>query len=263
MIEEPEKLIKGLQIEVSLFENAKGVLAIEDNKPDCIKLLKEMVKDIPEVEVQELVTKYPQGSERSLIYAVTGRAINSKMLPADAGCIVNNVDTVISIYNAVVDGKPLMDRIVTVTGDAINEPANYKVPVGTLYTELLNASGGYSKKPKKIISGGPMMGFALFDTDIPVTKSSSALLCLSKDDVSECKKTQCINCGRCVDACPARLIPGDLADFANNFDEESFLANYGLECVECGSCSFVCPARRYLAQSIKTMRKVCLAKKKK
>lgn len=263
MLEEPEKLIRGLQIEVSLFDNAKGYLGIEDNKPDCIELLKEKTKDIPNIEVVPLKTKYPQGSERQLIYAVTGRQINSKMLPADAGCVVNNVDTVISIAQAIDDGKPLTERIVTVTGDAIKNPRNYRVKTGTLYSELVEAAGGFIKEPEKIISGGPMMGFALFDTDIPVTKTSSALLCFKEDDLNKAKPTNCINCGMCVKVCPSRLVPSQLADHAENFNEEAFVAMNGMECVECGSCSFVCPAKRYLAQSIKSMRKIQLGKRKK
>lgn len=263
MLEEPDKLIRGLSIELSLFPNAKGVLAIEDNKPDCIALLKEKVKDIDNITVGEMVTKYPQGSERQLIYAVTGRAINSKMLPADAGCIVNNVDTVIAICNAIDNGKPLYERIVTVTGDAIANPQNFKVRTGTLYSELVDEAGGFKKKPKKIVSGGPMMGFAIFDTNVPVTKTSSALLCMTKNEVSECIQTPCINCGMCLNACPSRLNPGRLSDYAENFDEESFVACDGMECVECGSCSYVCPAKRYLAQSIKSMRKIMLGKMKK
>lgn len=263
MLEEPEKLVRGLEIEMSLFEHAQGILAIEDNKPDCIKLLKELVKDKENIFVRALKTKYPQGSERQLIYAATGRSINSKMLPADAGCIVNNVDTVISICNAVDYGIPLMKRIVTVTGDAINDPRNFEVRTGTLYSELIEEAGGFKVEPEKIISGGPMMGFAIFDLDVPVTKTSSALLCLGKDDVAKWEPGPCINCGRCIEACPSRLIPGTLAEFSNNFDEEMFLKYDGLECVECGSCSYVCPAKRYLAQSIKSMRKIMLAKKKK
>lgn len=263
MLEEPDKLIRGLEIEVSLFKNAKGVLAIEDNKPDCIKLLREKTKDKGNIEVIALKTKYPQGSERQLIYAVTKREINSKMLPADAGCIVNNVDTVIAVCNAVCDGEPLTHRIVTVTGDAVREPQNFKVLTGTNYNDLIEAAGGFKSEPAKIISGGPMMGFAVYDTDAPVTKSSSALLAMTKDEVAMYEPSACINCGRCVDVCPSRLVPSLLADHAQHFNEEEFKEMYGLECVECGSCSYVCPAKRQLVQSIKTMRKICLAKRKK
>jgi len=263
MLEEPEKLIKGLQIETGLFKGARGVLAVEDNKPDCIKLLREKVKDIDNIEVCPLKTKYPQGSERQLIYAVTKRQINSKMLPADAGCIVNNVDTVIAIRNAVIEGEPLMYRIVTVTGDAVKDPRNFKVRTGTNYGDLIEAAGGFVTEPAKIISGGPMMGFALFDLNVPVTKTSSALLCMSEDEVTKWAPTACINCGRCVEVCPSRLVPAHLADYASHFNEEEFLRLHGMECVECGSCSYVCPGKRQLAQEIKTMRKLQLAKRKK
>ena len=263
MLEEPDKLIGGLQIEVGLFKNARGILAIEDNKPDCIRLLKEKTKGMANISVAVLKTKYPQGSERQLIYAVTKRAINSKMLPADAGCIVNNVDTVIAINNAVREGQPLIYRIVTVSGDAINEPRNFKVRTGTDYNDLIEAAGGLKCEAKKIISGGPMMGFALFDTHVPVTKTSSAVLCMSEDEVAKWEPTACINCGRCVDVCPSRLIPSQLADHASHFNDEEFVALYGMECVECGSCSYVCPAKRQLAQMIKSMRRLQLAKRKK
>lgn len=263
MMEEPEKLIDGLKIELSLFDNARGILAVEDNKPDCIEKLKKLTKDEPKITVKALKTKYPQGSERHLIFAVTGRAINSTMLPADAGCIVNNVDTLVAVHHAVMDGRPLMHRIVTVTGDAIADPCNFIVRIGTNYHELIEEAGGFVKEPVKIISGGPMMGFAIFDLDVPATKTSSALLCMSEDDVAKWEPSACINCGRCVEVCPGRVIPSKLADFAEHYDEEQFLAYNGMECCECGCCSYVCPAKRRLTQSIKSMRKIQLAKRKK
>ena len=154
MIEEPELIIGGLKIAVSLFPNARGILAVEDNKPEAIKKLRELTKDEPKIEVKQLQTKYPQGAERMLIYACTGRSINSSMLPADAGCIVDNTDTLCAIYRAVTEGRPLMERIVTITGDAIKDPCNYKVRIGTSYQELLDDAGGFYKTPQKIISGG-------------------------------------------------------------------------------------------------------------
>ena len=263
MIEEPEKLVAGLKIILCLFEHAKGILAVEDNKPDCIRILKDLCIDEPRISVKVLKTKYPQGSERQLIYATTQRAINSSMLPADAGCIVNNVDTIVAIYHAVIEGKPLMERIVTVTGPAIKYPQNYRVYTGTNYADLIDAAGGFKSEPAKIISGGPMMGFALFDTNVPVTKSSSAIVAFTEDAVSESKAKACINCGRCVDACPSRLIPSRLADIAEHFDEDRFVAQNGLECVECGCCSYICPAKRHLTQEIKMMRQTVLANRRK
>ena len=256
MLEEPEKLVGGLKVSLKLFENARGILAVEDNKPDCIEKLKELVKDEPRISVKELKTKYPQGAERQIIYATTGRAINSSMLPADAGCVVNNVDTVVAIYHAVIEGKPLMNRIVTVTGDAIANPQNFIVRIGTNYHELVEEAGGFKQEPVKIVSGGPMMGFALFGLDVPTTKTASALLCLTEDEVSRMEPSACINCGRCVEVCPGRVVPKLLAVAAANGDEETFLAHDGMECCECGCCSFVCPAKRHLTQNIKSMRKL-------
>jgi electron transport complex protein RnfC len=213
--------------------------------------------------VVPLLTKYPQGGERQIIKACTGREINSKMLPADAGCIVDNVATINAIYTAIVEGKPVMDRIFTLTGDAVMEPRNYRICIGMSCKEILEAAGGFVREPAKIISGGPMMGFAVMDADIPTTKTSGALVCLSEDEVSMYETTACINCGRCVEACPEKLIPSRLSKFSDHGDKETFEKWYGLECIECGSCSFACPARKPLAQSIKTMKKQILADKRK
>lgn len=263
MMETPELLVEGMKVILKLFDNAKGIFGVEDNKPDCIAKLKELVKDEPRMEVKTLMTKYPQGAERQLIYATTGRAINSTMLPADAGCVVDNVETVISIYNAVVKGIPSMERVVTVSGDGIANPGNYKVLFGTNQRELVEAAGGLKEGCEKVISGGPMMGFAMYTLDTPITKTSSSILCLSKDEVSASTATACINCGRCVEACPSRIIPSRLADLAERHDEAGFVKMNGLECVECGSCSYVCPAKRHLKQAIGSMRKTALANKKK
>ena len=263
MLEEPEKLVGGLKLILKLFPNAHGILAVEDNKPDCISLLKQYTKDEPGISVKALKTKYPQGGERQLIYAVTGRRINSTMLPADVGCVVNNVDTMVAVYRAVMEGRPLMERIVTVTGDAVANPANFRVRIGSSYEEILAAAGGFREQPEKIICGGPMMGFAMFGLNVAITKTSTALLALTKDEVSALEPGPCINCGRCVEVCPGRVVPSKLADYAAHFDEEAFLANYGMECCECGCCSFVCPAKRPLTQQIKSMRKIQLSKRKK
>lgn len=263
MIEEPEKIVEGMKVILRLFDKAKGILAVEDNKPDCVAALKKLTADEKDITVKALKTKYPQGAERQLIYASTGRAINSGMLPADAGCIVDNVDTIVAINQAVREGKPLMHRIVTVTGDAVTDPRNFIVRIGTNYHELVEEAGGFKTEPAKIVSGGPMMGFALFGLDVPTTKTSSALLCMTEDEVSRYEPSACINCGRCVEVCPGRVLPSKLADFAEQGDDEKFLAYNGMECCECGCCSYVCPAKRPLTQEIKSMRKIQLAKKKK
>ncbi len=263
MLEEPEKLIGGMKAILQLFDKAQGILAVEDNKPDCIRLLRELTKDEKRISVKALTTKYPQGGERLLIYATTGRKINSTMLPADVGCVVNNVDTMVAVHRAVTEGRPLTERIVTLTGDAMKNPCNYRVRIGMSYQELLDAAGGFRVQPEKVICGGPMMGMALFDLNIPTTKTATALLALSKDEVSAMEPGPCINCGRCLEVCPGRVMPSRLADCAEHFDEEAFLEYNGMECCECGCCSYICPARRPLTQEIKSMRKLLLAKKKK
>ena len=265
MIEEPEKVVKGLQVILTLFDSAKGYICIEDNKPDCIAKMKELVKDIDRIEVKEMMTKYPQGGERTLIYAATGREINSTMLPADVGCVVDNVETVISVYKAVILGRPVNSRVVTVTGDGIKEPKNLLVLAGTDMSELVDATGGLKAKIAKAISGGPMMGFALYDLHVPCTKTTSAFLFLEHDAVSEAQEIQtaCINCGRCVSVCPGHVLPARLAKLAERGDMAGFEALDGMECCECGCCSYICPAKRPLTQSIKSMRKMVLASRRK
>lgn len=263
MLDESEEIVEGLRIMLALFENAKGYICIEDNKPDCIEKMKELVKDIPRMEVKELLTKYPQGGERTLIYATTGREINSSMLPADVGCVVDNVDTVAAIYRAVILGEPVIDKVITVTGDGIKTPKNFKVCTGTDLAEVVEAAGGLKEGVSKVIAGGPMMGFAMYDLHVPCTKTTSACLCLKEDPVSKAKQTACINCGRCVNVCPGGVIPARLATFAEHGDMESFQKFDGMECCECGCCSYICPAKRPLTQSIKSMRKMVLASRKK
>ncbi|KAB0578817.1 electron transport complex protein RnfC [Fusobacterium naviforme] len=255
MLEEPERLVGGLKVMLQLFDNAKGVIGIENNKPKAIARMRELVKDEPRIEVCELLTKYPQGGERSLIYAVTGREINSSMLPADAGCVVDNVNTVMAIYDAVCKQTPIVERVLTVTGDAIAEPQNFKARTGMNYNDIIAAAGGFRQEPQKILSGGPMMGQAMFTTDAPVTKNSSSLTCFCKDEVAKYPETACIRCGRCGTVCPEFLVPVLMMKECMRDNAEGYEALNGMECIECGSCSYICPARRPLTQAFKYMKR--------
>lgn len=263
LLEETEKIIIGLKIILSLFPNAKGIIAVEDNKADAIEKLEKLLENEPNIDVKGLKTKYPQGAEKALIYACTGRKLNSTLLPSDVGCIVNNTDTMIAIYSAVVECTPSIRRIITVTGDAIKNPCNFNVKTGTNYRELAEAAGGFKQKPEKIISGGPMMGMAMYSLDVPVTKTSSALLCFTKDEVAANEETACIRCGRCVEVCACNLVPQKMMEYAERFDTEGYEKWNGMECYECGSCAFVCPAKRRLTQAFKETKRTILDNRRK
>ena len=261
--EQPKEVIEGLKIVLSLFENAQGVIAVENNKKDVIDELSKLTENEPKISVAELKTKYPQGSERHIIYAVTKRKINSKMLPADAGCIVDNVDTIYNIYNAVKFHKPLTERIVTVSGDGINTPSNFVVPIGTSHAKLVKEAGELKDGVVKLISGGPMMGQAMFSLDVPVIKGSSTLLAFLHDDVADATMTNCLNCGKCASVCPENLICAKLAQAAAADDMDTFLKYHGMECIECGTCNYICPANRNITQSVRTMKRKVIAARKK
>ena len=259
MLEEGEKIVKGLKICMSMFPQAKGIIAIENNKPKALEAMRKLCAQEPNIEVKELLTKYPEGGERQLINACTGRFINSSMLPADAGCIVDNVATLLAIYDAVALSTPLMTKVITVSGDAVKNTANVRIRLGSSYKRILEEVGGLRdgiEEAGKYICGGPMMGQALFELDVPVTKPSSAICAFVHDEVSENPTTACIRCGRCVDVCPEFLVPVLMAKAAAKHDLEKFEALNGMECMECGSCSYICPARRPLTQSFKEMRKL-------
>ena len=260
LLEEAEVIIRGVQIVLHMFPDAKGYIAIENNKPDAIKHLTERCND-PRIEVVGLQTKYPQGAEKQLISACTGREVPSGGLPADAGCIVNNVDTVIAIERAIVRGRPIMRRVVTVSGKAPANPGNYKVRIGMKFDDLLNAVGGFKEEPYKLISGGPMMGAAMYSLDVPIVKTAGAILCLTEDECKVEPETSCIRCSRCVNICPAGLMPLMLNHYVINQEFDKFKQNNGMDCIECGSCSYVCPAKRHLAQSIRFARRQVLTKK--
>jgi electron transport complex protein RnfC len=183
-------------------------------------------------------------------------------LPADIGCLVDNVDTVIAIERAVHRRRPLIRRIITLNGGTIKNPGNYEVRLGMSYRSFVEAAGGFTTEPFKLISGGPMMGVAMYTLDVPIVKTSSAFLCLTKTEAVLPAERSCIRCGRCSDHCPMRLMPMELNQNATHNEMDLFVKNHGLDCIECGSCSFVCPSKRYLAQSIRMARRTALASRK-
>lgn len=263
MLEQPEKIVGGLKVILQLFKNAKGVIAVEDNKPAAIAKLTELAAAEEKIEVCTVKTKYPQGGERPLIFAVTGRKVHAEILPPDVGCIVDNVDTVISIYNAVCETTPLIRRVVTITGDAVATPGNFCVKTGTNYQQLIDAAGGFKEEPEKVISGGPMMGQALFDLNIPVTKVSSALTCFTVDEVAAYAPSACIRCGKCIEVCACRIVPQMMMEAAEQSNLERFEKLGGMECVECGTCGYICPARRPLTQAFKEAKRAVRENRKK
>lgn len=263
MLEETNMIIEGLKIILHMFPGAKGYIGVEDNKKNAIEALKEATKDIPNIEVSALHTKYPQGAEKQLIYAVTKREVPSGKLPADVGCIVQNVNTVREVYNAVVNGRPTISRVVTVTGEAVKEPKNLRIRLGMSYKELVEACGGFKENPVKIISGGPMMGMAISSVDVPTTKGSSGILCLTEKQAVLPEESSCIRCGKCLQVCPMFLNPTALDSLGRRNEYDEFEEGNGLDCIECGSCTFICPAKRHLLQSIRTSKRTVLANKRK
>ena len=237
-------------------------VAIEDNKPDAIAAMEQAFQGIDgDVAVTVLHTSYPQGSEKQQIYAVTGREVPRGGLPMDVGCVVENVSTAFAVYDAVVNGRPLVRRVIAVTGDAVENPSNLLAPCGTLYADLVAACGGLKGKAAKVISGGPMMGFAVSSLNVPTGKTASGLLLLSAKKVSCYTSQACISCGRCVDACPMRLTPSELSQCIEADDIEGAEQVALMDCIECGSCAYVCPAHRPLVHHMRRGKAVVMAKR--
>ncbi len=251
LTEQTGNILMGVSIILRLFPHANAVIAVEDNKPDAIEELKKQSASLNRISVQSLKTRYPQGGERRLIASVTGREINSHMLPADVGVVVVNTATVFAVYNAVCNNIPLIRKVLTITGDGVNSPCNVSVPLGVSFAFVMEHCGGLKDNVEKLISGGPMMGMAMPNLNYPVIKTSSSVLAITSDDVAKMKTTACIHCGRCVKACPERLVPQLMAAAALADDVERFETLNGMECIECGCCTYVCPAKRPLTQTFK------------
>lgn len=261
VVEETEKILLGLMVVLSLFPDARGIIGVETNKMDGIEALEALCAKEPflgRITVARLLPKYPQGAEKQLIYAVTGREVPSGGLPADIGCIVHNVDTIIAIHRAIFRGRPIMRKIVTVSGGAVKNPGNYKVRLGMRCEDLINAIGGFKTEPFKLITGGPMMGSALFTLDVPVTKLTAGVLALTEAETDISPELNCIRCGRCVEVCPVNLMPFELNYFAVTGQRRKFRDTGGMDCIECGCCSYICPSKRHLIQSIRVERREIL-----
>jgi electron transport complex protein RnfC len=263
MLERAEALWQGAAI-IRHILGAKTVrIAVEDNKPDAIQALESaMPDDLGDAAVCVLKTSYPQGSEKQQIYSVTGRVVPTGGLPMDVGCVVENVATTLAVWDAVVNGRPLVSRVITVSGDAITAPANLLAPIGTPFAALVDACGGARGHVAKIISGGPMMGFAQASLDVAMSKTSSGLLLLSSSRVPGFTSQPCIACGRCMDACPMRLMPAELSQCIEADDIDAAEHNFVMDCFECGSCAFVCPAHRPLVQHMRRAKAVILARRR-
>lgn len=259
------EIVEGMEYMLRLFPNAKGVVVVENNKPEAIAAMEQACQGHDRVYVQPVKTKYPQGGERSLITVITGKHLKLGMLPADAGCVVDNVATIYAIYRAVKFNEPLMERGFTVSGDAVQNPGNFIVKIGTSHQELVDACGGFKQDPKKVLSGGPMMGFAMTGLEAPICKNNNALTCLTVDEVeiAEGQMTACLRCGRCSRACPLGLSPQLMQVAANRKDYDRYEHKlYGLDCIGCGCCTYGCPAKRPLMQLFKTTKAEIMATKK-
>jgi len=251
MLETTEDIIKGFKLIMKILDAKKGYIGIENNKPDAIEAMQNAVKNEAQIEVIGLHVKYPQGAEKQLITALTDREVPSGGLPMDVACLVQNVGTALAVYEAIAYKKPIIERIVTITGSGVKEPKNVKARIGTLLNNLIEYCGGYSTQTGKVIMGGPMMGIAQYTDLIPVVKGSSGFVVLNeKESVIE-KPQPCILCGRCVDTCPMKLIPCTLGTLVE-YSQYSSLEEYNLlDCMECGSCAYVCPSKRNLVHLIK------------
>ena len=263
MIQRAEDVVFGLMAFMKVLNVDKGFIGIENNKPDALEAVYNAARGKEGIEVVALKTKYPQGAEKQLIHACTGREVPSGGLPADAGVVVNNVGTAAAVADAIKKGMPLIERIVTVTGKGINEPKNLLIKIGTSFREIIEQCGGFNGTPGKVIAGGPMMGIAQYSIDIPVIKGTSGILVLTEEEAKLPEASNCIRCGKCVTVCPINLMPVNISNYSLQDRFEQAEALNAMDCIECGSCSFVCPAKRPLVDSIRVAKREIIATRKK
>jgi len=261
MLEKSKEIVDGLKILMRILNVSKGYIGIEANKPDAIEAMTKAAAGSPEIKVWPVKVKYPQGAEKMLIKAITGRTVPAGGLPMDVGVVVQNVGTAEAIYEAVRYGKPLIERYVTVTGRGVKDPKNFLARIGTPFSQLIEEAGGLTDSAAKVISGGPMMGMSQYTLDVPVIKGTSGILVLPKSEVSTKSYGPCIRCARCIDACPMKLQPSYIGIYIEKGRYEDAKEYNLMDCFECGSCTFVCPANRPMVQWIKKAKKE-LAKKK-
>lgn len=251
MLEKADEILMGIRIVLRALKIDKAIIGIENNKRDAIEKFKSITKDEPGIQVAALEVKYPQGGEKQLISALLKREVPKNGLPMDVGAVVHNVGTIYAIYQAVQYNKPLIERVVTVTGKNLQDPANFWVKVGTPIKDLIEAVGGIPENTSKIINGGPMMGKAIKNLDVPVTKACSGILVISETEAHRGEATNCIRCGECVVVCPMGLEPNLLMDLTEKNMYEKASHEDIMTCIECGSCSYVCPSQRPLLDYIR------------
>ena len=258
---QPEQVLRGMEVLGKVLKPERTVLAVEDNKAEAIKAVQKILKEHPGIELRVLPTRYPQGAEKQLIQAVTGREVEPGKLPVSVGCAVFNVSTYAAVYRAVCLGQPLTQRIVTVSGEAVAKPQNFKVRIGTSFWELIAAAGGLSDETERVISGGPMMGVAQSDLRAPVVKATNSVLCLPKDENGAADNPVCLRCGKCVGVCPMRLQPLYLYRYAKCENTAELKRLNLLDCMECGSCAFTCPGKLPLVEQFRRGKALLRAEK--
>ena len=251
MLDEPDAIVDGLKMLMEYLDVKKVVIGIENNKKKCISTLKKAIRGTKGITIKALPAVYPQGGEKVLVYHTVGRVIKEGQLPIDAGVIVINCTTVAAIAKYVRTGMPLVEKCVTVDGSAIAEPKNVIAPIGTPALELIEFCGGFKTQPRKILWGGPMMGIALPDLNMPVMKQTNAILAFDRKDATPPEETACIKCGQCINHCPLRLSPCEISKAYEAKDKEALQKLKVNLCMECGSCSYVCPAKKNLVQTNK------------
>ncbi|HCJ66111.1 MAG TPA: electron transport complex subunit RsxC [Elusimicrobia bacterium] len=249
MVERTEEIISGMKLLMKALSVERGIIGIEDNKPEAIKTVGKAISEGNSLKVVSLRTKYPQGSEKHLIKSILNREVPSGGLPLDVGVVVNNVGTAYAVYEAVVKGLPLIKRVVTVSGNGVKEPQNLEVKIGTLFQDLISQCGGFDGKIEKIIMGGPLMGIAQYTTEVPVVKGTTGILVLRDSGVIQSRP--CIRCGRCIDVCPVYLMPTMYALLVEHKKWEDAEKYNILDCIECGCCAYICPSRIPLVHYIK------------